>query len=260
MTLLFRLVVLVGVLALYYRVGKGALFGAAQRLAPRLSASRGLDSSEVAGVLELAAAAASHLLLVVTLLLLTGLPPSHLAYGLGNPGVLVLGVLLGAGLVGLSSLVCRVVIEAASLAGRVPVSAPGAILRPRARVETAERVTSWLGRSRGGWIRHHLRTLQVVPLPAAVALTGVQVSCEEIVFRAIALEWLRPYGAVVAIGCSFALFTIMQVFFMSGWRAALFPVVGALVMGLAHSILFWNYPVVAPLVISHVTFFFFAVL
>ncbi|GGK75201.1 hypothetical protein Sme01_50800 [Sphaerisporangium melleum] len=122
-----------------------------------------------------------------------------------------------------------------------------------------ERMRQWLGLSRGGWIRHHLKTMEVVSLPLALTLTAVQVGSEEVVFRGLALTWLRDAGPVLAIALSCLLFTVMQVFLMSSWRAAMFPVVGAIVMGLTHSVLYWNYPILIPLMVAHVTFFLFAV-
>ncbi|MEU1158667.1 CPBP family glutamic-type intramembrane protease [Streptomyces sp. NPDC005918] len=119
---------------------------------------------------------------------------------------------------------------------------------------------SWLGRSRGGWIRHHLTALKVLPLWAALGLTGVQVASEELVFRGIALTWLRDAGPAVALTTSIVLFVVMQAFFMSSWRGAMFPVVGGVVMGVVHGLVFWAVPDVVPLVVAHVVFFVFAVI
>ncbi|MDQ0812858.1 hypothetical protein QFZ63_004572 [Streptomyces sp. B3I7] len=135
--------------------------------------------------------------------------------------------------------------------------------RPRAVADPADQgqsLRSWLGRSRGGWIRHHLTSLKVLPLWAALGLTGVQVASEELVFRGVALTWLREAGPGVALTTSIVLFVLMQAFFMSSWQGAMFPVVGGVVMGVVHGLVFWTTPFVAPLVVAHVVFFVFAVI
>jgi Type II CAAX prenyl endopeptidase Rce1-like len=213
-------------------------------------------------VLELAAAGASHVLLVAVLLMITGISPALLVSGLGRPDLLGLGVLLGIGELALGSLLCRAIIEVSLASRRAARVGAGTDRRARAADsgDGAVGLRSWLGRSRGGWIRHHLVTLKVVPLPVAVRLTGTQVASEELVFRGVALTWLRDAGPAVALTTSIVLFVVMQAFFMSSWRAALFPVVGGIVMGIVHGLVFWAVPEVAPLVVAHVVFFFFAVL
>ncbi|MBE1493141.1 hypothetical protein H4696_000241 [Amycolatopsis lexingtonensis] len=253
-----RVLVLVAVVIGYYWLGKTALFKAAGTLAKRTRAKAGkLDVAQRTAVLELAAAGLSHVLLVVLLVLVTGVGPGVVLSGADRPDLLALGALLGVGELALGSLLCRAVIEV-SLAARLPART-GAHLGST-EDEQGTGLRSWLGRSRGGWIRHHLVTLKVLPLPVAVLLTGTQVASEETVFRAIALTWLRDAGPAVALSTSIALFVVMQAFFMSSWQAALFPVVGGVVMGIVHGLVFWAVPAVAPLVVAHVVFFFFAVL
>ncbi|MFE0486634.1 type II CAAX prenyl endopeptidase Rce1 family protein [Streptomyces griseoaurantiacus] len=147
-----------------------------------------------------------------------------------------------------------------------PVGAPappGSARRSRTAADPADQgqsLRSWLGRSRGGWIRHHLTSLKVLPLWAALGLTGVQVASEELVFRGVALTWLREAGPLVALTTSVVLFVLMQAFFMSSWQGAMFPVVGGIVMGVVHGLVFWTTPLVVPLVVAHVVFFVFAVI
>jgi hypothetical protein len=142
-------------------------------------------------------------------------------------------------------------------------AAPGSARRARTAAGPADQgqsLRSWLGRSRGGWIRHHLTSLKVLPLWAALGLTGVQVASEELVFRGVALTWLREAGPLVALTTSIVLFVLMQAFFMSSWQGAMFPVVGGIVMGVVHGLVFWTTPLVVPLVVAHVVFFVFAVI
>ncbi|GAA2786896.1 CPBP family glutamic-type intramembrane protease [Crossiella cryophila] len=246
---------------LYYRYCKQWLFAGAQRLAQRVNFVSRYDRSEVGGVLELMAAAVSHLAVVVILLGVTGISLAEAGLGSVSPTLIVLGALLGIGEMALASFLCRLLIEASlrwnrrrALSGSRP---SGATDSPRSGPAT---VKSWLAVGRGGWLRHHFATLQVLPLPAAVCVVSLQVGCEEVVFRGILLNTFRPAGPVVAILASTVLFVGMQVFFMSSWRAAMFPVVGALVMGVVHGLLAWQVPELLPLVVAHLVFFLFAVI
>ncbi|GGO06647.1 hypothetical protein GCM10010116_13170 [Microbispora rosea subsp. aerata] len=286
-----RALVLTVFVVVYYKYAKAALFALCRRAAHSLPFGRRWDASERGGVLELAAAGASHVLVVALLVLVTGIDLTRFVSGAARLDLIALGAAIGVGEVALGSLLCRVLIEGVQARGRrrtgsvrgartVPATAGGAVdaavrttgwsaVRATARSsgrstagnaeDRGERTRQWLGLSRGGWIRHHLKTMEAVSLPLALALTAVQVGSEEIVFRGLVLTWLRDAGPVLAIATSCLLFTVMQVFLMSSWRAAMFPVVGAIVMGVTHSVLFWHYPVLLPLVVAHVTFFLFAV-
>ncbi|MEU8058291.1 CPBP family intramembrane glutamic endopeptidase [Microbispora bryophytorum] len=291
-----KALVLTVIVVLYYKYAKSALFALCRRAAHLLPFGRRWDASERGSVLELAAAGASHVLVVAVLVLVTGVDLTRFAAGFDRPGLIALGAAIGVGEVALGSLLCRVLIEgvqaaagrrrAGSPAGGARIGTRGGMrsgtrveVRSGARgdvrgarttpataggaadgaVESGERMRQWLGLSRGGWIRHHLKTMEVVSLPLALALTATQVGSEEVVFRGLVLSWLREAGPFLAIGISCLLFTVMQVFLMSSWRAAMFPVVGAVVMGVTHSVLFWHYPVLIPLMVAHVVFFLFAV-
>lgn len=264
MSILSQVLVLVLVLVGYYWLGKTALFQGARWLAAhtRVGSVR-FDTGQRADVLELAAAGVSHVALVALLLAVTGIAPSVLLDGMDRPELLLLGLALGVGELALGALLCRALIEL-TLSGRTAV---GAARRRRTGAGAGTKtegddvsLRAWLGRSRGGWIRHHLTTLKVLPLPAAVLLTGIQVASEEIVFRGVIITWLRPAGPAIALTTSIVLFVVMQAFFMSSWKAAMFPVVGGVVMGVTHGLVFWTVPYLAPLVVAHICFFFFAVL
>ncbi|QEU93915.1 type II CAAX prenyl endopeptidase Rce1 family protein [Streptomyces kanamyceticus] len=274
-----RVLVLVAVVLLYYWLGKAVLFRAVRHLAAvtRIGPAR-WGTAQRADVFELAAAGASHVVVVAALLAITGIGPGMLVSGLARPELLGLGVLLGIGELAIGSLICRALIEVRLAGGarrRVPASPVNSArttggsglqtrtstpVRVRPREDHGLSLRSWLGRSRGGWIRHHLTALKVLPLWAALGLTGVQVASEELVFRGIALTWLRDAGPGVALTTSIVLFVVMQAFFMSTWQGAMFPLMGGVVMGVVHGLVFWAVPDVAPLVVAHVVFFVFAVI
>lgn len=247
-----RVVVVAGLVLAYYAGGKAAVFAGCRRLANRVAATGRHSHSEVVGVVELSGAAASHVAFVALLLAVLGLSPR--AVGLGSvPLVLVvLGAAVGVGEFALSELVCRVLVEA--------FVGAGSVRRAPALAPAPPTVEGWIALARGGWVRHHLRTFEVVPLPLAFGISAAQVASEETVFRGVVLTALRPAGTVVAVGVSLGLFVVMQAFFTAGWRGAMFPVVGALVMGVVHTALFLAVPVLLPLVVAHLVFFAFAVL
>lgn len=260
----WRIGLLVVSFVTYYWWVKAGLYASCRGLARRLPAVRRYSQSEVGGVLELGAAAFSHVVFVVVLLLVTGLSLADAGFGRTPVVLLALGAAVGIGEFALSEFACRISVEALIAWPRVRTSARAFAGARSAAVDAVgagrpSTVEGWLGLGRGGWIRHHLQNLELLPLPVALTVLTAQVASEETVFRGVYVGYLRPYGAAVAIGSALTLFVAMQAIFMPTWRAALFPVVGGLVMGVVHSVLFWQVPLIAPLVVAHVSFFLFAV-
>jgi membrane protease YdiL (CAAX protease family) len=120
---------------------------------------------------------------------------------------------------------------------------------------TPTTVEGWLTVARGGWIRYYLRTAAAFPTWLLVAATLLYVSGEEVVFRGVLLTSAAHLPAPVAVILSTALFATAQVFYTPGWRTALFPVLGATVLGLVHGILYLAVPDLTPLIIAHATMF-----
>lgn len=262
--LFIRFLVIALVVVGYYYFAKRVLFALAGRLARRLRGFRKHSLTEVQGVFELTVAATSHVLFVVALIALAGVSLSDLGFWSPAPWLLVLGIGIGVGEVALSMLVCQVIITVSSTpmrnssldaAQKIPTFGT---LQPRSA--RAPSSAAWLSMSRGGWIRHHLASLSVLPIPLSIGLSTVQVACEEIVFRAVLINAFQDGGDGVALAMSGFLFVAMQVFFMQNARAAMFPVVGALIMTLVHGWLFLAVPFIWPLVVAHAVFFFFAIL
>ncbi|HEY8340510.1 MAG TPA: CPBP family glutamic-type intramembrane protease [Egibacteraceae bacterium] len=121
-------------------------------------------------------------------------------------------------------------------------------------------VEGWLSVARGGWIRYYLRTAAVAPTWLLLAATILYVGGEEVLFRAVVLEASAAPGPALAVLVSVALFVTAQVFYTPGWQTALFPVVGAVVVGVVHGCLYLVVPDVTPLVVAHVTMFLVTVL
>ena len=98
-------------------------------------------------------------------------------------------------------------------------------------------------------------TVKLLPLPAAIGVVVLYVGVEELIVRGIVLNVLLPLGQVAAVVLSTAVFAGYQVFNLPSWRVALFPVLGALVIGPVHGVLYVRIPDVWPLVVAHVTYF-----
>lgn len=154
--------------------------------------------------------------------------------------LLVAGAALGLGELALASFLCRVLVETAML-----------VTPADRRSATARR---WVLEARGGWMGQFGATLRVAPGWFALSTVALYVAGEELVFRAVLIGVLRPEGALVAVGGSTVLFAAVQVFHMPSVRAAMFPVVGALVIGTTHAAVFWRVPQLLPLVVAHLTF------
>jgi len=86
-------------------------------------------------------------------------------------------------------------------------------------------------------------------------IIAIQVGAEEIMFRNIIINYFIVYGSVIAITISVLTFVLVQAFQMNAWEAAIFPMTGALVMGVVHAFLYLQVPLIWPLVLAHVTFF-----
>ena len=79
-------------------------------------------------------------------------------------------------------------------------------------------------------------------------------------FRGMALTFLRPNGPIVAIVGSTFLFIAVQFTGMPSWFSALPAACGAVVVGLVHGYLFWSVPTILPLLVAHLVYFLFVAL
>lgn len=115
---------------------------------------------------------------------------------------------------------------------------------------------SLVSSSKGGWLAHHFATKTLLPYYVYWIVPVTQVSCEEIVFRFIFWSHMCCYmnSAVSAI-LSTSLFVLMQKFFTPNWATAFYPIVGATVMGITHSLVFISSQSVLTIISAHITFF-----
>lgn len=206
-----------------------------------------LYSYEVSkGVIELPIIVISHFIFCYSLIKVTHINLSLLnIFHLSSPILIVEGAILGIGVMGAASLLGRSYIE---------------MMRFLFPKKYSANIRNWLAMARGGWIRHHFHAIEVLPVPIALLITLGQVCAEEIIFRGVILNYFLMYGKYIALFISTSLFMMMQTFQMPNRISSIFPVIGALVLGLIGGILYMNVPVLLPLIIAHITFFAVAVL
>ena len=229
---------------LYYYIFKRILFLAIRYMVDLIPSSGRLSRNDLIYVSQMIMLAATHLIFVFVIAGLINVNLRSLFSTSDITGACIVGVFLGLGEMGCAALLCRLLIEG--------------LMSWRSREKGS--VEWWVVGAKAGWIRHHLRTVQLLPIPIALSVIAIQVTAEETMFRGLLLELLSPLGAFYAASISVALFTVIQCLHMPNWQSAMFPVVGGLVMGVVNTYLMAQYQNITPLAISHVVFFAFAVL
>jgi membrane protease YdiL (CAAX protease family) len=195
---------------------------------------------EVAAIEKLAAATAAQLVFAAGLLVGFGIAPDTI-FGRDLNGAILLGaVALGFAELALTSVICTTIVEVAALRTRSGRDAGAA---------------DWQRRGRGGWMGYFLLTARAAPTPFAVVTIGLYVAVEEVIFRGVVIQVFAGVGALAAIGVSTACFVAAQAFGMPSRRAALFPMVGAAIVGIVHGVVFWHVRDVVPLAVAHMSFF-----
>ncbi|MHB1949119.1 MAG: CPBP family intramembrane glutamic endopeptidase [Gammaproteobacteria bacterium] len=243
---LMRLGLSIGLIILFYFYLKLFIIKTAAQITKLLQITRYYSFEMAKGVIELPIIVVAHVGFAFFLVAILGFSPSHI--GLMQPSswlLIPLGALLGVGMMGLSSLLCRSVIE---------------ILRQLRMPNHPYEVKDWLIMVRSGWLRHHLQTLEIMPIPLALIITLGQVCGEEMVFRGALLHYFLPHGPWVAILISTILFMCMQIFHMPSLLSSLFSMIGAMVIGVVDGIVYLHVSNLIPLIVAHITFFAVAVL
>lgn len=229
----------------YYKYGKSYVILCAPKVTQYFRLTRYFPMDDIKGAVELAMIALSHVIFCIMLLLL--LPIHFPVFKLKLvyfPIFLIYGVLLGIGCMGLSGLFCKLAVQIVGTFKR----------------KNSYDLKSWLTVGRGGWIKHHLQSMEILPIYLSLLVLTMQVGSEEIIFRGMMLNYFMPFGSHIAFFTSLGLFVGMQAFLMNKWEAAIFPMIGATVMGFIHSVLYLQMPLLWPLIVAHVVFFLFSVI
>jgi hypothetical protein len=237
------IVIVVAALVLYYKVVlvvvRDKLVSAGVQLL--LSHFRTLRSpvGDIENVTTLVFGAVSQVLLFSLLVACSSINARQLWRGAPHQSqLLVYGAVLGFGEMLLGSFLGLVVIK---LSAAIP--------------NLGNPLLHWQVVLNSGWMRLFNTTLNLLPLPAAISLVLLYVGVEELIIRGIVFNVLLPVGHFSAVFFSTVIFAGYQVFNLPSWRVAMFPVIGALVMGIIHGVLYLAVPDVWPLVVAHVTYF-----
>jgi len=240
-----KLSIVVILMVVYYKYIKSLLIHYAPYMAEWLLLTKYFPKNDIEGTIELIMIATSHVLFCIILILITPIqwPIITLNWAL-IPIYFFYGLLLGIGCMGVSGLLCKIVVQI---------------------INTVKKGNSYdlktcLTIGRGGWIKHHLQSIEILPVYLSLLVLAMQVGSEEVIFRGILLNYFMPFGGVIAFFTAWSLFVLMQAFFMHRWQGAIFPMIGASVMGLVHSVLYLQIPILWPLIIAHITFFLFSVI
>lgn len=234
-----RMVLMIAMLAGYYWVAVGRLGQLSRPLAGWTGLGKRYPQRDISAVVNLPVAGIAQAVFAILLIVVTGTSPSSFVEVGLQPVLLIYGVALGIGEMALSTFLCNAGI-ALALA-----------LSPRAEAASQ---ADWLTIAKGGWSRFYLRTIAILPLPAAALTILLYVAGEEVIFRGVLIPYFSPFGDVVAVLAATLLFAAVQTFHMPSWRAAMFPVIGAVVMGVVHGSLFIAVPNLIPLIVAHLIF------
>ena len=221
--------------AFFYRVVVRHWGPAIEPLVERLGLAATRSVREIEAIGKLAAAGVAQALFAAVLLLALGTDLADIA-GL-DTGLLALGAVLGFGELALASFLGTVAVRLDMLRSEGAATA------------------AWIAQGRGGWMGQFGATIAAAPKWVAAASVSLYVAGEELVFRGIVIDATAGAGAVASVALSLVLFMTAQAFNMPSVRAATFPIVGALVVGLVHGVLFWQTFDLVPLIVAHLTFF-----
>jgi Type II CAAX prenyl endopeptidase Rce1-like len=197
------------------------------------------STDEIDKAIRLSVAATLQVVFCVMLLYLSGVRLDALLPTAVRPVRIVYGILLGIGEAAMGSLLGELAMRTAMKV------APGSV---------PSLARDWLAMLKGGWMSLFIKTAESAPLGLVVSLALLYVAGEEIVFRGVLLNCFLPLGRGVAFLTSLVLFVTVQVFYMPSWEGALFPVVGALLIGTVHGLLYLAVPDLLPLIVAHLVF------
>jgi membrane protease YdiL (CAAX protease family) len=230
----------------FYYYFKKAIFEAAPKLASKTTLIYKYPYSQVVGLIELFIVATFHVLFCIALLYFFNVDARSIFLNVTITDCLF-GVLIGIGSMGTSTLLCT---TAMKLVDQYSIR----------NGKKSRSLKEWYAISSAGWIRHHKHNIQILPLFLALIIITMQVGSEETIFRSVLFQAYAPFGIKTAFIISTLLFIYMQVFHMPSMLSAMFPMIGAFVMGIVHGILYIYHPTVVPLIISHIAFFIFTII
>ena len=226
---------------LYYKYGKAVLFRYSSKWASWMR-SHSIPLSDLRNIIELVSAGVSHSVYVVGIFFLLAVKFQSFIPSFELLIQCILCVVMGCFEMALSSLICRLYIEC--------------FLFMKKDLSMQE----WLSSSRSGWIQHHIQAYLHLPKKFSIFFTFLNLFCEELIFRQGFCDAFSNCSVAFRMVLSTGFFVWIQTFFMPDWKVAVFPCVGALVVGLIHSYLYCHGVHILPLALAHLSFFLFAVI
>jgi len=156
-----------------------------------------------------------------------------------NPLLMLLGAILGLGEMALASFLGMVAMR---ITMAISPAAP-------------TRNHYWYVLLNSGWMKLFSKAVEVLPRSISTVIVASYIAVEELIYRGVILVVLLPHGEILAVVLSTLIFAGYQAFNVPTWRAAMFPIIGALIMGVVHGVLFVTIEDIWPLVVAHVVFF-----
>jgi hypothetical protein len=237
----------VGFVAYYWwaiGAGRSRARSVSRALLTRLRVATRHSVDQIESVAGLAIASVGQLCFCAFAITVSGVTVGSLVPDTFRPVLLLYGLALGIGEAALASFLAYATFRALDAA----------------KSGTRRDHQGWLAISRGGWMRFYLRTAEVAPWPVLVGLTTLYITVEELFFRGVLVGMFEPHGNVLAVVVPTIFFMLVQTFHMPSWQSALFPLVGAMVVGVIHSAMYLAVPDLTPLIVAHMTLFLITVL
>lgn len=239
-----QLMIITLLLILFYNYFKKIIFKIAPMLVPYLPFAKNSPYTQIVGAIELTLVALCHVGFCIALINIFHVNSLFIC-GSINLLSLFYGALIGIGSMGISVLLCTIGMH--FMMYFFPTRSP-------------QSLKGWLVVSQAGWMRHHKHTIRMFPLLLGLIIITLQIGSEEIIFRAVIIQQFLAYGTLSAFLVSTVLFILMQIFHMPSFVSAMFPVLGATVMGIIHASLYLRVPSIIPMVVAHLTFFIFTII
>lgn len=241
---LIQISIIVAIIVIYYSLllnyVRGSLVASlTEKISSRLSFGQRHSLGDIEGLTTLVVSVVMQIMLFFALALCVDFDLSQFFTEPFQPVLLLFGAVLGIGEMALASLLGLIAMRVAM------VIAPA----------SPTRLHHWYVLVNSGWMRLFNKAIELLPRPASFVLVGLYVAVEEMIYRGIVLTVLLPLGEVWAVLISTAIFAGYQLFNMPTLRAAMFPVVGAVMMGLVHGWLYVTIPDIWPLVVAHIVYF-----
>lgn len=220
----------------YYHYFKILLRYPAYCLARLLQLTKTNTLEESKGAVGFILVIVSHVFFALILCFALDIKFQQLGFSFPGFKLILLGMFLGLGLAGTSMIICLLIVKLIAFFTQF----------------TEEQVMLALP---GGWLKSYEYIKVIAPPYIFMPAIVLQLTCEEIIFRGIFINYFINFGVLYTIITSTLLFALMQIFLIPTIRGALFPVIGALLMGMVHGYLFLVIDSLWPLVFSHMIFF-----